>query len=279
MMRISLSVRNLALLLAALCIASVLARAEERTPLLDAGYASMYNLQFDAAHQAFQQWETAHPADPMGPVSDAAAFLFAEFNRLHVLELELFTDDNRFEGRSVAPADPQLKQKFESQLARTKQLADAALQRDAKDANALFAETLALGLRGDYLAMVEKHELQGLSYMKQGRAVAERLLASDPGCYDAYLAIGVENYLLSLKPAPLRWMLRLGGAQTDKETGLQKLRITAEKGHYLRSYARLLLAVAALRDQDAGKARSLLAGLASDYPQNPLYGDELARVK
>ncbi len=35
------------------------------------------------------------------------------------------------------------------------------------------------------------------------------------------------------------------GAQTDKESGLAKLKIAAEKGHYLLPYARLLLAVAA----------------------------------
>ena len=43
--------------------------------------------------------------------------------------------------------------------------------------------------------------------------------------------------MLSLKPAPVRWLLRLGGAQTDKMEGIQKLQLTAEKGRYLRPYA------------------------------------------
>ena len=252
--------------------------SDNGTPL-DDGYQAMYNLQFDAAHKAFAQWETLHPEDPMGPVSDAAAYLFAEFERLHVLQIELFTDDKRFESRSAPSPNSQLKQAFEADLNKTKQLAAAALQRDPKDSNALFATTLAYGLRGDYMAMIEKRELAALSVMKEGRAIAERLIASDPACYDAYLAVGVENYLLSLKPAPVRWFLRMGGAETDKEIGIQKLRVTAEKGRYLQSYARLLLAVAALRDHDAMKARTLLADLAHRYPLNPLYGDELARVK
>ena len=272
-------IRLVALTVVALLAITATGRSEDAPTSLDSGYAAMYNLQFDAAHRAFQQWETAHPQDPMGPVSDAAAYLFDQFNRLHVLEIELFTDDARFEGRDKQLPDAQLKQQFEAQLDRGTQLADAALKRNASDANALFANTLAFGLRGDYAAMVEKRDLQGLSYMKQGRALAERLIAADPGCYDAYLAVGVENYLLSLKPAPVRWLLRLGGAETDKDTGLQKLRVTAEKGHYLRSYARLLLAVAALRDHDKPNARALLAGLAQQYPHNPLYGEELARVK
>lgn len=277
-MRILKLIRTIALVAVFAACAVLLAQACDSPSPLDSGYDAMYNLQFQTAHQSFQEWERLHPDDPMGPVSDAAAYLFDEFNRLHVLQIELFTDDRRFEGRSVPPADPKLKQDFEAQLDRAKRLADAALRRNPRDANALFAGTLAFGLKGDYLAMVEKSDLQGLSYMKQGRALAERLIAADPTCYDAYLAVGVENYLLSLKPAPVRWLLRLGGAETDKQTGLEKLQITAEKGHYLRSYARLLLAVAALRDHDSKHARVLLAGLAQRYPMNPLYTEELARV-
>ena len=38
----------------------------------------------------------------MGYVSNAAAYLFSEFNRLHILESDLFTDDAKFEHRSKA---------------------------------------------------------------------------------------------------------------------------------------------------------------------------------
>src|SRR4051794_34790397 len=60
--------------------------------------------------------------------------------------------------------------------------------------------------------------------------LAEKLLASHPEMKDAYLAVGVENYMLSLKPAPVRWLLHLSGAQTDKETGVRQLKLTAEGG-------------------------------------------------
>jgi hypothetical protein len=60
---------------------------------------------------------------------------------------------------------------------------------------------------------------------------------------------------------------------------LKNLQIAAEKGHYLRPYARLLLAVAALRDQDRGKARTLLAGLAQEFPLNHLYMRELNQLQ
>jgi hypothetical protein len=245
---------------------------------ITAGYQDLYNLQFDDAHKVFAQWQQLHPDDPLGPVSDAAAYLFSEFDRLHILQIEFFAQDRNFQSQHSLIPDPVAKQRFNEQLDKTRRLADAGLSRNPNDVNALFASVLMLGLRGDYLALIEKHNLAGLSYLKEARERAEKLLRVDPSCYDAYVAVGVENYMLSLKPAPVRWFLELGGAETDKTTGIKDLRLTAERGHYLLPYARLLLAVAALRDNDRTSARSILEQLSQTYPKNHLYAQELASL-
>lgn len=239
----------------------------------------MYNLQFDAAHGVFADLQRQHPDDPLAPVSDAAAYLFGEFNRLHILELEFFANDHNFESQKQLSPDPAVRQRFFAQLDRAQQLAAARIARNANDKQALFARVLAMGLRGDYEALIEKRNMAGLSDIKQGRAIAQQLLAMDPSFNDAYLAVGVENYLLSLKPAPVRWFLHMTGAQTDKAAGIENLRRTAEGGHYLQPYARLMLAIAALRDNDHNTARTLLAGLAREFPSNTLYARELAKLQ
>ena len=249
------------------------------SPSLERGYRQMYNLDFDGAHATFDSWENSHPNDPLAPVSNAAAYLFSEFDRLHILESELFVNDRRFAKRAKQAPDPQVRAAFDYELAKADEIAGRVLSGSPQDANALFAEVMANGLRGDYAAMIEKHNMTGLSYMKSGRLLAQKLLALDPSYYDAYLAIGVENYLLGINAAPVRWVLRMSGAQTNKEEGIAKLRITAEKGHYLAPYAQLLLAVAALRDRDRATASRLLSGLADEFPQNPLYRKELARLQ
>ena len=239
----------------------------------------MYNLQFATAHQVFQNWEKAKPEDPLGPVSNAAAYLFAEFDRLHVLESELFTDDSKFQSRSKLAPDPNTKVLFDQELTKADSFADAILAKDPHNGDALFAKVLGQGLRGDYAAMIEKRDLAGLGYMKTGRALAQQLLAAHPEYYDAYLAVGVENYLLSQQAAPMRWALRITGAETDKQTGLHNLRLTAEHGHYLLPYARLLLAVAALRDNDKNQAREILSWLSREFPENLLYAKELVKLQ
>jgi hypothetical protein len=243
-------------------------------PSLERGYNQMYNMQFDAAHRTFQEWQAAYPQDPMGPVSDAAAYLFAEFDRLHILQAEFFTHDQHFITDNKLSPDPQVKRLFKSALEATRRLAG----RSPAEPNAMFASVLASGLESDYTALIEKRYGAAFQKMKAGRVMAERLLAADPTFYDAWVAIGVENYMLSLKPVVLRFLLRIGGGQTDRGVGIEKLKLTAAKGRFLAPFARLLLAVAALRDKQPARARELLTELTKQYPHNPLYRVELARL-
>jgi len=247
--------------------------------LLDRGYRQMYNLEFSEAHKTFQTYQQAHADDPFGATSDAAAYLFDELNRLGVLQTDLFVDDELFKGRKKPLPDPEARKKFNEAIARSQKAASAILGRSPGDRDALLATVLNLGLESDYLALVEKRDLASLAYTKRAGLMAEKLLAADPTCYDAYLAIGVENYILGLKPAPVRWLLRLYGAQTDKDMGIQKLQLTAMKGHYLLPFARLLLAVAALRDKNRDQAKELLQNLAKEFPNNQLYKRELSRLQ
>jgi tetratricopeptide (TPR) repeat protein len=261
-------------LISVLCaIAAETARPVETE--LDQGYRHMYNREFAEAHRSFAEWQGRHPEDPLMPASDAAAYLFSEFDRMHILQSEFFTHDQHFITDHKLTPDPALKRKFEAAL-------DAARRLSARaptDPNSMFAALLASGLHSDYLALVEKRYAASFQEMKAARLDAERLLAADPDYCDAWVAVGVENYMLSVKPAPVRWLLRLAGGETDRALGVQKLKLAAEKGHYLAPFARLLLAVASLRDKDVGRARDLLEGLTREYPNNQLYVQELARMR
>ena len=255
------------------------ARPHATDPMsLDTGFRHMYNLEFESAHKTFEAWQEQYPDDPMGAASNAAAYLFGEFERLRILELNLFIDNKKLDDLKIKP-DPKVKVAFEAELAKADDIAERILTRSADDPNALFAKVLSDGLRGDYAALIAQQTRAGLNFLKSSRSLAEKLLAVDPDCHDAYLALGIENYLLGLRSAPTRWFLRLSGAQTNKDKGIEYLKITAEKGRYLGPYARLLLAIAALRDQDKTTAKKLLSDLAREFPHNRLYQIELARVR
>jgi hypothetical protein len=123
---------------------------------LDRGFLGLYNLDFSGAQRDFSSWETQHPDDPVGPVSQAAGFLFSEFNRLGVLEAQFFENDEAFGARSKVSPDVAVHAQFQAALDQAQKLAHARLTKDGKDRDALFALTLASGLQADYAALIEK---------------------------------------------------------------------------------------------------------------------------
>jgi hypothetical protein len=269
---------GVSLVLMASISATVASDSSLKSDEIYSAWMRMYDLQFDQAHRELERWQEAHPEDSLGPASDAAAYLFSELTRLGSLEAELFVDDNRFKNRKKLDPDPKVKTSFNERIDQADRLADAALQKSNVDVRALFVKTLTHGLRADYVALIDGSGLQALSYTKSGRVYAQRLLAADPQAFDAYLGPGVENYLLSLKPIALRILLRFTGSEVDREVGLEKLRKTAAQGYYLEPFAKLLLAVAALRNNEPQKAREILVGLHERFPNNELYSLELNRL-
>ena len=246
---------------------------------LDRGFAGLYNLDFGGAQQDFAAWQKMHPEDPMGPVSEAAGFLFSEFDRLGVLEAQFYENDDAFFKRPKLTPDPALRDRFHDAITRTENLAQARLARDSKDRDALFAMTLSSGLQADYAALIEKRNVASLHFTKQASASAQELLAVCPDCYDALLATGFSKYIIGSMSAPVRWILRMGGLPADKRGGISDLQTTAEHGHYLAPFARILLAIAYVREKDKSRALELLSELQQEFPGNTLFSREIEHLR
>ena len=122
------------------CLCALAAAASAETPL-EVGYRQMYDLQFAAAHRTFADWQNTHPDDPMGPASDAAAYLFAEFDRLHILQSEFFIHEQHFMTDHKLAPDPVAKRKFDAALDATRRLA----ARSPQNPDCQFAMILANG--------------------------------------------------------------------------------------------------------------------------------------
>ena len=261
------------------CVASAQVTASvSNADGLDRGFALLYNLEFEPANQVFLGWERTHPDEPIGHACEAAGLLFSELSRLGVLESQFYEDDKTFESRKKLTPDPAIRTRFDAALEQADSRAHARLTKDARDRDALFALTLSSGLKADYAALIEKRNLASLHYTKEATAWAEQLQAVDPQCYDAHLATGVSQYIIGSMAAPIRWLVRLGGISADKQKGISELQLTAERGHYLAPFARILLAIAYVREKNKPHARELLVGLRDQFPHNPLFAQEIARL-
>jgi len=266
-----------AAVLATAVTAAVPARATH-APEIDAGFRLLYVLKFADARAQFADWEKAHPEDPLGSAAEAASYLFEEFYAQGVLTSEFFLDDKRFLGGITGKPDETRRAAFMAANRRAQQLAHARLKANPQDAQALFSLTISLGMQADYESIIEKKQLDSLRHVKEAKARAKDMLALDSNSADAYLAIGAANYIIGSLPTYKRFFLWFGGIHGDKPGGMQQLEIAALRGHYLRPFAKMMLALAAVREKQTQIARTQLTELTAEFPQNPLFARELAKV-
>lgn len=264
--------------IALLCACSVLAHAGNAPPQIEVGFTALYNLEFDRAQRQFAAYQRAYSDDPIGPAAEAAGLLFSEFQRLGVLESQFYTSDKEFGRRARLAPDSAVRQQFDAALARADNLARSRVAKDPADHDGLFALTLTSGLRADYAALIEKRNAASLRYTRESTVWSKQLLAAHPECYDAHLAGGISQYLIGSVAAPVRWLLRLGGISGDKRAGIAELQLAAERGELLAPFARILLAIAYVREKDTPKAIEQLSLLRSEFPANPLFAREIDRL-
>jgi tetratricopeptide (TPR) repeat protein len=241
---------------------------------LDAGFDALYHLEFSRARQIFEQWRKQHPAHPLGPAAIAASHLFEEFEHHGVLTTAFFLNDETLLGGIKGTPRTTPVGEFHRAVQQTRTLARTHLDADPAHADSLLAMTLVAGMEANAASLIEKRQLEALIRIREAESHARKLLALAPGNGDAYMALGAASYIVGSLPAYKRVFARIGGVKGDRARGIEQLRIASARGRYLKAYAKMMLALALLREQQAPEARALLDELILQYPQSPLFRRE-----
>jgi hypothetical protein len=273
--RIAFRIALLLLLTLSPCLAAPPAASP---PPIDDAFTRMYNTDFAGAHADLDRYVTAQPSDPFGYAVQASAYLFSELDRLGILESEFFADDKRIIEKKKLKPDPVVRDKFMQAVDDAQSRGAKILQSNSNDQNALFSMAITQGVIMDYTALVEKRQLSSLSSARRANSYAQQLLKANPQFYDAYLTTGLSEYLLGSLPFFVKWFVHFDGVNGDKGTGIDNLKLVARSGHYLRPFAKILLAVCYLREKQPRETQKLLAELSTEFPANPLLRKELAKV-
>lgn len=264
-------------LLAALACLPAFARAD--TPAIDEAMTHLYNFDFNATHGVLNRYIAGHPGEPLPYAFRAAAYLFYELDRLQILESEFLIDDDRLVEKKKPPLpDPAVRTKFLAAVEDARSRGEAALRANPNDNQALFALAVAGGLSTDYMALVEKRQISSLSTARRSNAYAQRLIKLDPQFSDAYVTAGFSEYLVGSLPFFIRWFVHFDNVTGNKQRGVEDLERVAREGHYFKAFAQILLGIIDLREKKPQAARRRLADLARDYPGNPLFRKELAKL-
>src|SRR5262249_37639315 len=134
----------------------------------------------------------------------------------------------------------------------------------------------AYGTLAGYEASVGRKFVSAIHNGSKGIDYHRKVIKLDPEYADAYLSIGLYDYIVGSLPLPFKLMAAMGGVHGSRKRGIDELQIAVTKGKFASDDARTMLVALYERDGQYDKALGLLNDLSGRYSQNYLYSLERA---
>jgi tetratricopeptide (TPR) repeat protein len=152
------------------------------------------------------------------------------------------------------------------------------LLKNPKDAEALYYEASALGIRAAYGTSVKRSFVRAIGDANDSIQIQRQVIKLDPNYVDAYLSIGFYEYVIDSLPFGWRVLARLAGLKGSKSKGIEHLELVTKQGKYAADDARVLLIGVYSRENQPERALEIISYLAKQYPRNYLFGIERASM-
>jgi tetratricopeptide (TPR) repeat protein len=240
-----------------LLAAHALAAPSSITPEMDKklmeGIDAIYRMEFDKAEAAARQVIALNPEHPYGYLGVASA----QWTRF-VYETE--------------QTDVSMVPKVEAQMLEVGDKAAAWLKKHPGDAAVLMVQGAAYGMTSRLLCM--RHEwLRAYRYGRRAVKITKAAVEADPEFYDAYLGLGMYDYYTDIYPRTVGVLAKImfGG---NRKRGIETLKMVAEKGHYSKNAAKMLLVEIYNQDKfgawDPQEALRILKEVRAEYPNSAM---------
>jgi tetratricopeptide (TPR) repeat protein len=211
------------------------------------GINSIYEIDFPGALNKFQQAEKTAPGDLRGPFFESTVYFWkALFNR------------NKADYETYLDLSKKLRDKCEN-----------IVDKNENDLDAQFYLGWTNTLRAFIIYMTDQNALQAASDLKDGNKALMFVVEKNPSYYDAYLGLGIYNYIISFIPRKLQWLTSMLGFTGDREEGKRQLKLAAEKGTYTVTEAKFYLTLLAWREENYPLAEDYCSQLTTSFPQSP----------
>jgi tetratricopeptide (TPR) repeat protein len=245
---------------------------------LDRAFNRIYNFDFPGAYTILDAEQRAHPDDPLVYSVRSAAYLFYEFDRMEILEMDFFANDDKVTDKKRVKPDPAARVELFKMTDEARKRAQARLATNPQDRDAMFAMLMSTAVETDYVGIVEKRYFRTYSLSKEAQQYARKLLAMNPPLCDAYMTLGSVEYVVSNLNFFFRLFVHFDQIEGSKQKAIENLKKVIACGRFYPPFAKILLSVIYLREKQQQQALKLLQEMERDYPENRLIEDEVKRV-
>ncbi len=243
--------------------------------LRNAGFAALYNLDYETARKNFKEIARLFPEHPAGPQFLAATLWAEQLNESRRLQASLYNSESFFKAAEDKP-DPKTVEQFRALTRQAAQLAKARLKRNRQDIEALYFLGATEGLKAAFATAVERRFMAALGDGSNSVDRHREVIKLDPNFHDAELTIGLYDYIVGGLPLPVKVFASIAGVRGSKRRGLETLQRVAKEGRWARDDAKALLIVLLKREKRYADALAFSRELAEKYPRNYLFKLEAA---
>jgi hypothetical protein len=159
------------------------------------------------------------------------------------------------------------------------QSAERALaDRDCADMG-IFTLAIVSGVCRDYYGAVLNQWKESLAHAQEANLLGRKLLKANPKAHDAYCIFAWSEYLIARLPSVARPFAKIPGITGNRSKAIQFCEVAARTGCYFRETAACLLVALYTEEGRPADAMRILAGLATQFPNNSTIGAELKKRK
>jgi tetratricopeptide (TPR) repeat protein len=243
------------------------------------GNDAVYNLEYKLAREKFERLVKIAPDHPAGYIYLANNLWLEWLNSSRRLSASLYNGDSFYQQDAEEDQfDPKRDKEFNDLIRKAIGVAKARVQKNPQDTEALYYQGAALGLRAGYSVTVKRSFRRAMGDANGSIQIQKRVVKMDPNYNDAYLSIGLYEYVIDSLPFVWRTLARLAGLKGSKKKGIEHLELATQKGKFAADDARVILIGLYSREKQPEKALEVISYLAAKYPRNYLLGVERANM-
>jgi tetratricopeptide (TPR) repeat protein len=243
------------------------------------GFNAVYNIDYNTARERFLQMTRLAPDNPAGYVYLANNLWLETLYQGRRLTTSVYTGGSFYaQDKEEDEVDPKRDREFNDLIRQALAATRARLAKDPKDVEALYYNASALGIRAAYATSVKRSFMRSIGDANESIKIQRKVIKLDPEYIDAYLSIGLYEYVIDSLPGGFKFLARLAGLKGSKEKGIEHLESVTTKGKYGADDARVVLLGIYSKENKLDRALEILTYLTKQYPRNYLFGVERASM-
>ena len=244
-------------------------RADELAAAETAGSQLLFDYDFDEAIGHYAGVSERFPEHPTGPYNLATTIWTRLAQRSNGMRGSSLRNDRFFSQQGRPETAPEEVAAFREQLEEAYRRAEALLERDPDDVEALYYLGATEALESGWAMIVDRAWFRAARTIRRGAGRHRRVQELDPGFRDAYAVPGAYDYGIATLPLPLRMLVFLFGMRGDREGGLRGIEITADEGRRARWGGLWTYALLMQREEREDEALAAVRRLQRQFPKNP----------